>query len=223
MESCFCKQSIRHRITEILESRYLLSWLTVIAHGQLDSGHEPWLRNMAEGINDAIHDSLPSQTAIDCGVSDSTLRLVSPTHDADAGHLLTIASELNSGYSTSIPNYCSRFLLVDWGAYVEGGLVAPNLADEVGARLGLIVGYVVAKHPEIDSVHFIGFSRGAYVVNTAIGILGGTDTTALQDGDDIEIVQRDNFSFCLKSGQLGPFRAFFKNTNSATFGHSRHI
>jgi len=147
-------------LVEQLEERTLLSWMTVISHG---NGSSP---RALKHITDAVQSKYEE-------VADSaqvTNVFISP----DDNHQLTFGAFLSAfGSAEPLPD-TNWIVQVDWSPFANltDGL---GDADAVGGRLGLILGSVVERQPSLEGIHLIGHSRGAFVVSTAAAVLQGKE------------------------------------------------
>jgi hypothetical protein len=178
----------------------MLLWLTIIAHGQQDDPDfertSTWMRGIAEEIAKEVDEAEQKSGTR----SIFKLDLTSGSH-VDTGYFNNAAEirALAENGAQVLQNGTRRFVLVDWGIFVRDFCDSPDIADEIGARLGLFVGGLLARMPEITDVHFIGFSRGSFVVNTAIGILSNADDLALSEANDAAVFDGDLPEFKLEN------------------------
>ncbi len=147
---------------ELLEARTLLSDLTVITHGNtgvssLNSAFPAWVSDMALAINARMPD--PCDT----------------TSDGDRNGVPDTIQNARVGLAGAPPaGGCDHFLLFDWSA--QSTLDNPGAANEesVAGVLAAAIRDRLARLPQNErlDLHFIGFSRGAYVNNDVIRRLG---------------------------------------------------
>ncbi len=162
---------------EQVEERIVLNgtaWLTVIVHGDQTSSDLRWSDDTAAAIVADVNSSLN----VDCVRHQANWRVQLSLND-DVSAIRNKAHEEISQHLGAIDPVCGGFLVVDWSDYATARHL--GTADDIGARLGLLLGHIIKDThanpslPDISNVHLIGFSRGAYVVSTAAGVLTGND------------------------------------------------
>jgi hypothetical protein len=159
---------------EGLEERVVPSWLTVIVHGQADSADSAWVSTIAASINSEINSNIEQQ-ADKCSLSTMQVSIKSDDDAVAVHRKVHDNSNQLLNFASGGPTHCSRFLLVDWEE-AHGPPINPvqaGKADEIGARLGLLIGHIFHHSSLLDKVHLVGFSRGSFVVSTAAAVLNG--------------------------------------------------
>lgn len=149
----------RRCVLEQLEPRTLLAGLTVITHGNsgatpLDAEFPAWVTDMALAINARLPE--PCDTTV----------------DGDHNGIPETIQNARVGLAGAPPaGGCNQFLLFDW--HERSTLITPGTANENGVA-GRLAALVQARLPDTGrlDLHFIGFSRGAYVNNEVIRLLG---------------------------------------------------